>query len=100
MAKYTCKKCGFTYDEDAASEEVFFEEIDGHLEEGVIDMAESADVFNEEINGVLTEGIIDHSEKCKALGFFPGTRWEDIPIDFKCPQCNADKDKFKFVAGF
>ena len=100
MAKYTCKKCGFTYDEDAAGEEVFFEEVDGHLEEGVIDMEESAEVFSEEVNGVLTEGIIDHSDRCIALGFFPGTEWEDVPGVFKCPQCNADKDEFKLVVGF
>ncbi len=100
MAKYICPKCGFTYDEDAASEEVFFEEVNGQLEEGVIDTEVSAEVFMEEINGVLTEGIIDHSENCKALGFFPGTKWRDIPSFFKCPQCNACKDEFKFVAGF
>lgn len=100
MAKYICNKCGFAYDEDAASEEIFFEEINGRLEEGVIDMEESAEVFTEEINGVLTKGIIDHSERCKALGFFPGTKWKDIPNDFKCPQCKAGKEKFKLVAGF
>jgi Rubredoxin len=100
MAKYICSKCGFTYDEDAASEEIFFEEVNGQLEEGVIDTEDSAEIFTEEINGVLTEGFIDHSDKCKALGFFPGTEWNEVPNVFKCPQCNAGKDAFQLCAGF
>ena len=25
----------------------------------------------------------------------PGTKWEDIPDDFVCPQCGLGKDMFK-----
>lgn len=97
MAKYLCMKCGFVYDEDAAGEQVFFEEVDGHLEEGLIDTGESAEIFIEEITGVPTVGVIDHSDRCKALGFFPGTKWKDVPVAFKCPQCNANKVEFKLI---
>lgn len=24
----------------------------------------------------------------------PGTKWSDVPADFKCPLCNAGKDEF------
>ena len=24
----------------------------------------------------------------------PGTKWADVPADYKCPQCGAGKDKF------
>ena len=27
-------------------------------------------------------------------GIAPGTRFEDIPEDWKCPRCRQDKDKF------
>lgn len=25
----------------------------------------------------------------------PGTRWEDLPDDFVCPECGAGKDQFR-----
>lgn len=27
-------------------------------------------------------------------GIAPGTKWEDIPDDFRCPLCGAPKEKF------
>ena len=27
-------------------------------------------------------------------GIAPGTKWEDLPDDFACPLCGADKDSF------
>ena len=27
-------------------------------------------------------------------GIAPGTKWEDLPEDFKCPVCGVDKDMF------
>lgn len=27
-------------------------------------------------------------------GIAPGTRWEDIPEDWSCPECNAAKSEF------
>jgi len=31
-------------------------------------------------------------------GFAPGTRWEDIPEDWICPDCGATKADFEMVA--
>ena len=28
-------------------------------------------------------------------GIPPGTKWEDIPDDFVCPACGAEKDMFE-----
>ena len=28
-------------------------------------------------------------------GIAPGTKWEDVPEDFVCPLCGADKDMFE-----
>ena len=30
-------------------------------------------------------------------GIEPGTRWEDIPDDWTCPDCGAAKDDFEMV---
>lgn len=30
-------------------------------------------------------------------GIAPGTKWEDLPDDFICPLCGADKDLFSQV---
>ena len=27
-------------------------------------------------------------------GIAPGTRWEDIPDDWECPECNVGKEDF------
>jgi len=31
-------------------------------------------------------------------GIPPGTRWEDVPINWTCPECGARKDDFEMVA--
>jgi rubredoxin-NAD+ reductase len=30
-------------------------------------------------------------------GLAPGTRWEDIPDDWECPDCGVGKDEFEMV---
>lgn len=30
-------------------------------------------------------------------GIEPGTAWEDIPDDWKCPDCGAEKAEFEMV---
>lgn len=39
----------------------------------------------------------DPAEGDPALGIPPGTSFEDLPEDYKCPICNAGKDYFKKV---
>jgi len=39
----------------------------------------------DEANGLIKEGI------------YPGTRWEDIPDDWSCPDCGIAKSKFKMI---
>ncbi|MDT3705838.1 MAG: rubredoxin [Thiobacillus sp.] len=31
-------------------------------------------------------------------GIPPGTRWEDVPINWTCPDCGARKDDFLMMA--
>ncbi|MGI6737276.1 MAG: rubredoxin [Anaerovoracaceae bacterium] len=37
----------------------------------------------------------DEAEGLPDQGIAPGTKWEDLPEDFECPLCGADKDQFK-----
>lgn len=41
--------------------------------------------------------VYDPEEGDPALGIPPGTPFEDLPEDYKCPICNAGKDYFKEV---
>ncbi len=31
-------------------------------------------------------------------GVVPGTRWEDVPMNWTCPECGARKEDFEMVA--
>ena len=37
----------------------------------------------------------DPEEGDPTMGIPPGTPWEDVPDDYKCPICNADKEYFR-----
>ena len=39
--------------------------------------------------------IYDEAAGDPENGIPPGTRWEDIPEDWSCPMCSADKDGFE-----
>lgn len=43
------------------------------------------DFFYDEENGLPEEGIA------------PGTRWEDVPEDWLCPECGAGKSDFAMI---
>ena len=30
-------------------------------------------------------------------GIAPGTRWEDVPMNWSCPECGARKEDFEMV---
>lgn len=30
-------------------------------------------------------------------GIAPGTRWEDVPMNWTCPECGAKKEDFEMV---
>lgn len=41
--------------------------------------------------------VYDPEEGDPSIGIPPGTRFEDLPEDYKCPICNASKEYFKQV---
>ncbi|WP_444901046.1 FAD-dependent oxidoreductase [Microbulbifer sp. SSSA007] len=41
--------------------------------------------------------VYDESRGCPEEGITAGTRWEDIPEDWSCPQCGVSKEEFDMV---
>lgn len=41
--------------------------------------------------------IYDEAEGWPDDGIPPGTRWEDVPEDWVCPDCGAGKEDFEMV---
>ena len=42
--------------------------------------------------------IYDEAEGDAATGHPPGTRFEDLPLSWRCPDCGAGKEDFELVA--
>jgi rubredoxin len=42
--------------------------------------------------------IYDEAEGDEETGIAPGTRWEDIPDDWRCPECGAKKSEYALMA--
>lgn len=42
--------------------------------------------------------IYDEAKGLPNEGIAPGTKWEDIPDDFVCPDCGVGKDMFEVNA--
>ena len=41
--------------------------------------------------------IYEEAKGIPDQGIAPGTKWEDIPDDFVCPECGAAKDEFELI---
>lgn len=41
--------------------------------------------------------IYDEEQGWPEEGIAPGTRWEDVPLAWRCPECGAMKDDFEMV---
>jgi rubredoxin-NAD+ reductase len=39
----------------------------------------------------------DEEQGLPEQGIAPGTRWEDVPEDFECPDCGIGKDYFQLL---
>ncbi len=43
---------------------------------------------------VVCGHVYDEAEGDPDTGVAPGTRWEDVPEDWVCPECGATKEDF------
>ncbi len=41
--------------------------------------------------------IYDEAEGCSHSGIAAGTRWEDVPENWLCPECGAVKSLFELM---
>ena len=41
--------------------------------------------------------IYDEAEGDEESGIAPGTQWEDIPADWRCPECGVGKDEYSLL---
>jgi rubredoxin len=41
--------------------------------------------------------VYDEAAGAPDEGLAPGTRWEDVPINWTCPECGARKEDFELV---
>ncbi|WP_269756995.1 rubredoxin [Burkholderia multivorans] len=41
--------------------------------------------------------VYDEAEGLPSEGIAPGTRWEDVPDDWVCPECSVGKADFDMV---
>jgi rubredoxin len=41
--------------------------------------------------------IYDEAEGCPDEGIAPGTKWEDVPEDWICPECGTPKEDFEMI---
>lgn len=41
--------------------------------------------------------IYDEAAGLPDEGIAPGTRWEDVPMTWTCPECGATKEDFEMV---
>jgi rubredoxin len=41
--------------------------------------------------------IYDEAEGCEEENIAPGTRWEDVPEGFVCPECGVSKEDFEMI---
>ena len=47
---------------------------------------------------IRQSNLYDEAAGAPNEGIAPGTRWEDIPPNWTCPECGARKDDFEMVA--
>lgn len=47
---------------------------------------------------VICGFIYDEAEGLPDDGIPPGTRWEEIPEDWECPDCGISKSEFDLMA--
>jgi rubredoxin len=46
---------------------------------------------------VICGFIYDEEKGLPDEGIAPGTRWEDVPLNWQCPECGAGKDDFEMT---
>lgn len=54
-------------------------------------------VFMKKYQCIVCGWIYDEAEGWPQDGIVPGTKWEDIPDDWTCPDCGVSKVDFEMI---
>lgn len=46
---------------------------------------------------VICGYVYNEADGSPKEGIDPGTRWEDVPINWQCPECGAGKEDFEMM---
>ncbi|BCM26258.1 hypothetical protein ZMTM_25170 [Methyloradius palustris] len=41
--------------------------------------------------------IYEEEKGCPEDNIAPGTKWEDVPVNWTCPECGARKEDFEMI---
>jgi rubredoxin len=64
--------------------------------DAAVETATSADDFKQWVC-VICGWIYDEAAGLPEEGIAPGTRWADVPADWRCPLCDVGKEDFALV---
>lgn len=59
-------------------------------------MQENTQVFRRYVC-LICGWVYDEEKGDEDEGLAPGTRWEDIPLTWRCPECGAMKEDFEMI---
>jgi rubredoxin len=46
---------------------------------------------------VICGHVYEEEQGDPANGIPPGTRWEDVPLSWRCPDCGAGKEDYEMI---
>ena len=46
---------------------------------------------------VICGHVYEEENGDPASGIAPGTRWDDVPLSWRCPDCGAGKEDFEMI---
>lgn len=46
---------------------------------------------------VICGFVYEEEQGHPASGVAPGTKWEDVPLSWRCPDCGAGKEDFEMI---
>jgi rubredoxin len=46
---------------------------------------------------VICGYVYEEAKGDAAAGLAPGTRWDDVPLSWRCPDCGAGKEDFEMI---
>ncbi len=77
MERYTCMNCGYVFDEEKGAP-------GGRIPPNRNAMLKNGCGWHKKIEDGAAVACIK-----------PGTKWADVPQNFKCPSCGCAKDEFE-----